>query len=111
MASKVIRGARQALAFARGELKGARVHHVEAPEVKSIRAGLGMTQHAFAKRFQLPLATIRDWEHGRRVPDTAARVLLKVIARNPKAVERAIAGDERDIAGAERFSAGSGAGR
>ncbi|MDX2221220.1 MAG: transcriptional regulator [Rhodospirillaceae bacterium] len=91
MASKIIRGARQALAFARGEITGARIHHVDIPDVQGIRADLGLTQHTVAKRFQLPPAIIRDWEHGRRVPDNAARVLLKVIAHNPKAVERAIA--------------------
>jgi putative transcriptional regulator len=33
---------------------------------------------------------VRDWEQGRRNPDRAARTLLLVIDRNPKAVERAL---------------------
>ena len=58
--------------------------------VKLIRAKLGMTQEEFAKTFQLSLATIRDWEQRRSRPDQAAKTLLRVIERNPKAVEYAL---------------------
>lgn len=58
--------------------------------VKLIRAKLNMTQEEFAKTFQLSLATIRDWEQKRSHPDQAAKTLLKVIDRNPKAVENAL---------------------
>ena len=58
--------------------------------VKLIRAKLSMTQEEFAKTFQLSLATIRDWEQRRSQPDHAAKTLLRVIERNPKAVENAL---------------------
>jgi putative transcriptional regulator len=32
---------------------------------------------------------LRDWEQDRRIPEGPARVLLTVIAKEPKAVERA----------------------
>ncbi|MDU7524874.1 MAG: hypothetical protein E7K72_26495 [Roseomonas mucosa] len=35
-------------------------------------------------------ASIRDWEQRRRRPEQAARVLLRVIDREPEAVERAL---------------------
>ena len=60
------------------------------PDTKAIRKALRLTQHEFATTFQLSLATIRDWEQGRYQPDQAARTLLRVIARDPKAVKRAL---------------------
>jgi DNA-binding transcriptional regulator YiaG/uncharacterized DUF497 family protein len=45
---------------------------------------------AFAAVFNLSVATVRDWESLRRTPDGPARVLLRVIAREPKAVMRAL---------------------
>lgn len=60
------------------------------PRVALIRQSLGMTQQEFARRFGLPLGTVRDWEQGAHVPDRAAQVLLAVIASDPGAVERAV---------------------
>lgn len=60
------------------------------PQVKIIRRALGLSQEAFAARFQIPLGTLRDWEQQRKVPDAAARAYLVVIARNPTAVSEAL---------------------
>jgi putative transcriptional regulator len=60
------------------------------PDAKAIRQALRLTQREFAITFQLSLATVRDWEQGRYQPDQAARTLLRVIARAPKAVKRAL---------------------
>jgi putative transcriptional regulator len=62
------------------------------PRAKVIRRALGMTQEEFSARFKIPLGTLRDWEQGAAEPDTCARAFLTVIARNPKAVEEALAG-------------------
>ena len=60
------------------------------PTVCALRKKLNLTQEEFAKRFHLPLGTVRDWEQGAHRPDRAAQVLLTVIARNPDAVARAL---------------------
>jgi putative transcriptional regulator len=60
------------------------------PRVKIIRRALGLTQEQFAARFQIPLGTLRDWEQGAAEPDQSARAYLKVIARNPEAVRKAL---------------------
>ncbi len=62
------------------------------PNPKEIRRRLQLTQEQFAARFGLPLGTLRDWEQGAREPDSAARTLLRVIEREPEAVERALEG-------------------
>lgn len=59
--------------------------------IQQTRSRLGLTQAEFAAKFQIPLGTLRDWERGASVPDTSARTLLRVIAREPEAVERALA--------------------
>jgi putative transcriptional regulator len=64
-----------------------------APRAKLVRRALGLSQEDFAAKFQLPIGTLRDWEQGRKQPDTAARAYLKVIAREPDAVARALAAD------------------
>jgi DNA-binding transcriptional regulator YiaG len=60
-------------------------------EVKAIRQASGMTQQAFASTYGFTLGALRDWEQGRKCPERAARVLLRVIAEAPEAVARAAA--------------------
>ena len=58
--------------------------------VRRLRQKLNLSQPAFAERFQIPVASLRDWEHGRRMPDAATRAYLIVIEREPEAVQRAL---------------------
>ena len=60
------------------------------PRIKTIRRALGMTQEEFAERYLIPLGTLRDWEQGRTEPDQAAQAYLKVIAKEPETVSRAL---------------------
>jgi putative transcriptional regulator len=89
---RILKAAQEALAFAKGEaVEGFGVHTPEAIDVKSLRAGMKLSQDQFARSFGLPKRTIQDWEQGRRQPEGAARVLLKVIEKEPAAVRRALA--------------------
>jgi putative transcriptional regulator len=58
---------------------------------KHVRFKLGLSQEEFARRFGIPLGTLRDWEQHRSKPDQAAESYLKVIAGDPEAVTRALA--------------------
>lgn len=90
--SRILSSVRAARAFARGDGDGGFVVRVpDTVDVRAIRAGLGLSQEAFAKRFGFGLAAVRDWEQQRRTPEQAARVLLLVIAHEPAAVDRALA--------------------
>ncbi len=60
------------------------------PQVRVIRRALGLSQEEFAARLHIPLGTLRDWEQGRKDPDTAARAYLRVIGHNPAAVTEAL---------------------
>jgi putative transcriptional regulator len=92
----VIQALEQALAFARGEHgAAARVTTVQVPDeidVRAIRRHAGLSQRDFAARYGFALSALRDWEQGRRRPERSARILLKVIEREPEAVERAVRG-------------------
>lgn len=93
LGKKLIRSAKEARTIARGEAKSSnyRIHLPGDVDVQSIRKRLGMSQAEFSARFGIPPGTLRDWEQGRRIPEGPARVLLKVIETDPKAVERALA--------------------
>lgn len=60
--------------------------------VKDIRRRLNITQAQFAETFQLPLATVRDWEQERSYPDAPARALLTAIARDPETMRQLLGG-------------------
>ncbi len=93
--SKLIKSAKQALAYARGETNEGFIAHVpEEIDVKSIRIALGLTQSEFSYRFGFDIRTVQDWEQKRRMPDRSARILLRVISREPEAVQRALSEED-----------------
>jgi putative transcriptional regulator len=71
---------------------GRRVTPDEVEDVRALRIRLGLSQEAFADRFGFSVATIRQYESRRRIPARPVRTLLRVIAREPDAVTRALAG-------------------
>jgi putative transcriptional regulator len=60
------------------------------PRTITIRRALKLSQEEFAARYHIPPGTLRDWEQGRSKPDAAARAYLRVIAREPEMVARAL---------------------
>lgn len=88
---RLIESAEQALTIAKGEAEPAGIHHVETPDVAGIRKRQKLSQTAFAERYGLSVASVRDWEQKRRAPDRATSAYLTVIDRDPEAVVRALA--------------------
>ncbi|MBV9734835.1 MAG: type II toxin-antitoxin system MqsA family antitoxin [Acidisphaera sp.] len=90
---RMLRSARNGRRYARGETtEGFVVHVPDQVDVRAIRRKLGLSQPDFAARFGFSLSAVREWEHGRRRPEQAARMLLLVIEHNPDAVREALAG-------------------
>jgi putative transcriptional regulator len=90
--SDLIASMQEGVAIVRGDKEPARVHlPPDSVDVRAIREKLGLSRVAFAERFGLAVAAVRDWEQGLRRPDPAARVLLMVIDRTPDAVAEAVA--------------------
>ena len=88
---KLVSSIRQAGRIKRGEAKPSRVTEFVAVDVKAIRRRLGKSQSEFARMIGVSVSMLQNWEQGRRRPEGPARALLKVAAKNPKAVSAALA--------------------
>jgi putative transcriptional regulator len=88
---ELIKSLSEAVAHAHGK-GAAHVHVVDVPDVRAIRTHLKMSQNEFAKAYRIPLATLKNWEQGRRQPDAPASAYLQAIARRPKVIREALAG-------------------
>ena len=81
----------EARAFARGEaVAGLRVHRIPAIDIAAIRKQASATQDLFARQIGVSIATLRNWEQGRRQPEGPARVVLAMLARDPGIVARTL---------------------
>jgi putative transcriptional regulator len=56
------------------------------PDVAQIREASGLSQARFAQLLGVSPRTLQDWEQRRRIPSGAARTLLLLAARDPKAL-------------------------
>lgn len=92
LGKRLIKAAQEARSIARGEADphSYRLHVPADIDVQGIRRKLHLSQNEFASRFGISPGTLRDWEQGRKKPEGPARVLLMVIAKEPKAVIRAL---------------------
>jgi len=69
------------------ELKRGEVGRViTVPSVATIRQRTGLSQVRFAALLGVSVRTLQEWEQGRRAPSGAARTLLMVAAKNPRAL-------------------------
>jgi putative transcriptional regulator len=59
---------------------------VNLPDVALTRKKTGLSQARFAQLLGVSVRTLQDWEQGRRAPSGAARTLLAIAAKNPKAL-------------------------
>ena len=87
---ELLTSVRQAGRIRRGRAKPSRVTTFRPADVKAVRAKLGQSQSDFALMIGVSVATLRNWEQGRRNPEGPALALLRVAARNPKAVIEAL---------------------
>lgn len=78
-------------------ISATRVGPTEAIDVRCLRERLGFTREQFAARFGLEVETLRNWEIGKREPDTTARSYLHAISNDPEQVQRAYAGAPAEI--------------
>jgi putative transcriptional regulator len=49
-----------------------------------------MSQQEFARVYRIPLATLKNWEQGRRQPDAPAAAYLQVIVKCPREAQEAL---------------------
>ena len=86
MFNELVASVREGGAILRGERAPSRSFKIDAPNIKRIRAGYKLSQQEFAALLGISIATLRNWEQGRRVPEGPAKILLQVAARHPDMV-------------------------
>lgn len=92
----ILAGGAEALAHVRGEeVPGLRVHAPETVNARRARKAVELSQREFAALFGLSTQTVRAWEQGTRKPNAAARMLLRLIAREPEAALRAVRAEQQ----------------
>lgn len=84
-------GLEDAIAHAKGDEAKARITTVHPVDIRALREKLGMSQSQFANVFRVGLPTLRNWEQGRRAPRGPAQVLLRLIASEPKVIQKLLA--------------------
>ena len=89
---RLIKSAKTARKIARGEARPGtyRVHIPAEIDVAVVRKNLNLSQPDFAARYGFTVDAIRSYEQGRTNPTGPVRAYLKVIEKNPKAVEKAL---------------------
>jgi putative transcriptional regulator len=87
----LVESVRQAGRIRRGEMEPGRVMEFSPVDVKAVRRRLGKSQSEFARMIGVSVATLQNWEQGRRHPQGPARALLRVAAADPEAVAAALA--------------------
>jgi len=81
---------KDAAAIRRGELAPGSVTEISAPDAKSVRAKVGLSQSEFAQLIGVKVATLRNWEQHRRRPTGPAAALLTIVEKEPEAALRAL---------------------
>ena len=85
----LLEGLREAAAGKR-VLETVDINPMPPERVRAIRRKVSKSARDFEHRFGIPAATLSNWEQGRRTPDPAVQVLLRVIERDPDAVLRVL---------------------
>ena len=85
---ELVASVREAGSIMRGETTPSRQFQVEVPtpDVRGIRDKFQLSQPDFAAMLGISVATLRNWEQGRRSPEGPARILLSVAEHHPEAV-------------------------
>ena len=65
-------------------VRGAKTTELVEPNVRAIREAANISQSQFAKLIGVNLRTLQNWEQRRTRPSGPARVLLKIVASDPK---------------------------
>jgi putative transcriptional regulator len=91
LGQEILDGMKEIKAWQQGKKK-LRTRSVSLPianDVSKIRHKLGLSQESFAIFMGVSVATLRNWEQGRREPNGSARSLLLIAKKVPQAFLKA----------------------
>ena len=70
----------------------ATVSRWERTNLEDLRRRLDLNQREFARRYDLSLLSVRNWEQRRRRPQGPAKILLALIDKEPETIQRILDG-------------------
>jgi len=73
----------EAQAIAKGKAAPSRRYVLAAPDAKTVREQVGLSQSEFAQLMRVSIKTLQNWEQHRRTPTGPAAALLKIMATAP----------------------------
>ena len=85
--AELVESIQEAGKYLRGEAKPSRISEFPDPDVKAIREATHLSQTQFARLIGVKLKTLQNWEQRRVRPTGPARALLRIVERNPTALE------------------------
>ena len=88
--SELVTSIKEAGDIKRGNRAPSRIFEIGPVDIKAVRQRLQRSQSEFALMIGVSVATLQNWEQGRRHPEGPARALLKVASEDPEAVEKAL---------------------
>ena len=88
--SELMERIKQAVSISKGEMEPLRTFVFSPINVKVIREKTNKNREEFTNMIGVKVGTLRNWEQERRKPDGAALTLLKIVAANPKYVEKVL---------------------
>ena len=83
---ELLESVKQGAEIIKGGMKASRSFEFPETEVRALRERFGLSQDKFANLVGISVATLRNWEQGRRKPEGPARVLLRVASQHPEAL-------------------------
>jgi putative transcriptional regulator len=93
---RVKAGLEEGIRYCRGEVELkvtellARPPELEKGDVIALRQRLQMTPQAFARLLNVPVATVKLWETGKRKPSRAALRLMQICVEQPEVPEKLV---------------------
>ncbi len=86
--SMLLDSVREAGNIRRGNQAASRKFKINPLDIKAIRKQSNKTQIDFAHMIGVSVATLRNWEQGRRKPEGPALALLKIVSKAPEFAEQ-----------------------
>ena len=83
---KLVASVKEAGEIKAGRKLPSRMYEIKAPEIKTVREKLNVSQSEFALLIGVSVRTLQNWEQGRRKPEGPAKALLRIASKNPGAV-------------------------
>lgn len=81
---ELLESMKQGAAILKGTMPPSRSFEFPETAVRELREQFGLSQEKFARLVGISVATLRNWEQGRRKPEGPARVLLRIASLHPE---------------------------